>query len=82
MTYTLSPDGKSITCHKCGRGLPADGAYYVACDKCIKADAPPREVILGYPIDRKRGPIENLSPDVFDHDMKRHHFYDDNMTKH
>jgi hypothetical protein len=65
-----SVPGTGWGCVVCG--LPADGASYIACDKCLKADVPPREVILGYPADCLREPIANLSTDVFEHDMTKH----------
>lgn len=52
--------------------LPADGASYVACDRCLKNGTPAREVCRGYPLSREREPIENLSPEPFDHDMSKH----------
>jgi hypothetical protein len=52
--------------------LPPDGACFACCDRCVRDQVAPREVILGYPADRQREPIENLSPEVFDHDMSMH----------
>jgi hypothetical protein len=70
LSRRCSVPGTGWFCVVCG--LPADGASYVACDRCLEADAPPREVILGYPNDRRREPIENLSPEPFEHDMTKH----------
>jgi hypothetical protein len=53
-------------------GLPADGASYVACDRCVRSDVKPREVVRGYAASGEREPIKNLSPEPFDHDMSRH----------
>jgi hypothetical protein len=52
--------------------LPADGASYLACDRCLEEDRPPREVFSGYPAAKGRAPVDSLSPDVFDHDMAKH----------
>jgi hypothetical protein len=65
-----SVPGTGWTCLVCD--LPADGASYVACDRCLRNDVPPREVVRGYLASGEREPITALSPEVFDHDMSRH----------
>jgi hypothetical protein len=65
-----SVPGTGWSCFVCD--LPADGACYVACDRCVENDVPPREVVRGYAASGEREPIENLSPEPFDHDMTLH----------
>jgi hypothetical protein len=53
-------------------GLPADGAISVICDSCVEAQVEITEVCCGYAKDNRRVPIRNLSPEPFDHDMRKH----------
>jgi hypothetical protein len=52
--------------------LPLDGATYLACDRCVRKQKGPREVICGYPSERKRMAIGVLSDEPFEHDMSLH----------
>lgn len=65
-----SVPGTGWGCVVCG--LPPDGAIYVCCDACLENEVRPREVIRGYPSDKQREPIENLSAERFEHDMAKH----------
>jgi hypothetical protein len=62
--------GKGWGCVVCG--LPLDGALYVVCDQCLETEARPREVIYGYPAEKRRAPIELLSPEPFKHRTEFH----------
>jgi hypothetical protein len=53
-------------------GLPMDGAVYVACDRCVKAGIPAREVVSGRAASGERAPIESLSSVPFEHRMEFH----------
>ena len=64
--------GRGWGCVVCG--LPADGASYMACDRCLEAGARPREVISGYAASKQRAPIESLSPEPFEHRMEYHRY--------
>lgn len=55
-----------VVCH-----LPTDGAIAVVCDACM--DLPIKSVCDGYPNEGLRVPIEDLSPDNFDHDPSVDH---------
>ncbi len=70
MSRPAAVPGTGWGCVQCG--LPPDGASYVACDRCVATDRPPVEVILGYPTERKRLPIDQLPAGVFDHDLSKH----------
>ncbi len=65
-----SVPGKGWGCVLCD--LPRDGACYVCCDDCLAADAKPREVVRGYAASGGREPVENLSPEPFEHDLSKH----------
>ncbi len=62
--------GTGWACFRCG--LPADGAAYVACDRCLDTGSRPREVFFGHPSDGNRIPIESLSSEPFEHRMELH----------
>jgi len=53
-------------------GLPNDGAVFAACDRCVHAEARPREVVFGFASDRARVPIESLSAEPFEHRQGYH----------
>jgi hypothetical protein len=57
--------GKGWGCCVCH--LPMDGAFYVACDRCLDRSAQPREVVSGYPKDGVRVSIDSLSSEPFEH---------------
>jgi len=65
-----SVPGTGWGCFVCG--LPSDGACYVACDRCIKNEVPPRFAVRGYAESGEREPIDTLSPERFKHDMSKH----------
>jgi hypothetical protein len=56
-----------VVCH-----LPMDGAISILCDTCVASGARPLTVCDGFPVDKKRKPVEALDPAPFDHDMKFH----------
>ena len=60
--------GRGWGCVVCG--LPCDGAIAVMCDDCI--DVEPMFVCSGYPVTGGRVPIDELSPERFDHDPAKH----------
>ena len=62
--------GTGWGCGVCG--LPQDGAVYVACDRCLEANAPALEVVVGRAASGNRIGIETLADTVFEHDMSRH----------
>jgi hypothetical protein len=70
LSRRASVPGTGWGCAVCG--LPPDGASYIACDRCVANDVPPREVVRGYAASGGREPIESLAPEVFDHDMTLH----------
>jgi hypothetical protein len=62
--------GTGWGCLQCG--LPPDGAVYVACDACIRAEAEPVAACAGFPKEAARVPIGSLPPGTFEHDMSKH----------
>lgn len=66
--------GKGWGCFTCD--LPSNGAMAVLCGPCVEGYAAGtvtiREVCTGYPATDGRTPIEELSAEVFDHDMSKH----------
>lgn len=63
------PD-KGWGCVQCG--LPFDGATAVICDNCFESKAAPRYVCTGYPAIDGQTPIEELSDELFTHDLTKH----------
>jgi hypothetical protein len=54
-------------------GLAADGAVYVACDRCVQTNARAREVVHGFASAKARVAIESLSAEPFEHRPDFHH---------
>ena len=52
--------------------IPSDGAMYVCCDECLRAEREPKFVIDGYAREKRRKPIEELSDEPFGHEDKFH----------
>lgn len=64
----LNPEG-GWGCVICGIW---GGAVSVVCDECLEKKAEIKFVCDGYPKDKKRVPIDQLT-EPFDHDFSRHH---------
>jgi hypothetical protein len=65
-----SVPGTGWSCLVCG--LPADGAIYAACDRCVESDIPPRQVVKGFAASGEREWIDDLPSIPFDHDPGAH----------
>ena len=52
-------------------GLPADGASYACCDKCLKQRKPPKWAIKGFAKKQGRIPIDELEGE-HEHNITKH----------
>lgn len=62
--------GTGWGCHLCD--LPNDGAIAVLCEACRRTRGAVREVCLGYPVDKRRCPVEQLPAGAQLHQAGRH----------
>lgn len=62
--------GTGWGCLQCG--LPIGGALAVICDECLESGTEAVFAIDGYPKDKLRIPVDTLSPEPFEHDMRLH----------
>jgi hypothetical protein len=65
--------GTGWACLVCG--LPADGAVYVACDRCVENKAEPIHAVHGLVNDKRRVAIDGLPAGTFEHDLSKHPEY-------
>lgn len=70
LEYRAPVPGTGWGCAVCN--LPADGAIAVVCNACLESKAKILWVVLGYPHEKKRALVSNLSSAIFKHTTELH----------